>query len=167
MKTLLLFILAACPLFAQACSFARGYEHFTPSVAGFEARTDGTGFAVLPAPQVRAVQVRRASGGPGAMCGDVGQLTVELDWPRSSVYRLSEVGFYFRVVDGQQPDRMFPLVPITGKIEGQRAKFFFIWMDVQPADQAPLTLEAEVFAVNKGLEIGAARRFRVSDGRGR
>lgn len=165
MKKLLPFILAACPLFAQACSFARGYERFTPDVASFEARTDEEGFALLPAPQVGAIRVKRGSGGPGAMCGDVGQLTVELDWPDGTAYRLNEVGFYFRIVDGQQPDRIFPLVPITGKIEGQRATFFFIWRDVQPKNQGALKLEAEVFAVNKGLEIGAPRRFDISSPR--
>ncbi len=165
MKLLLFTVLAACPWFAQACSFAPGYERFTPSVAAFDARMDGDRTAVLPAPQIRVVQLVRGTGAEAGMCGDLGQLTLELDWPKSSVYRLNEVGFYFRVVDGQQPDRIFPLVPITGKITGQRAKFFFIWLDGHPSTQAPLKLEAEVFAVNKGLEVGAARRFRISDAR--
>lgn len=167
MKTLLLLVLVVCPLFAQACSFARGYEHFTPSVATFEAKTDGDRYASLPAPQVKVVRIIRGTTGPSGMCGDVGQLTLELYWPKSSVYRLSDVGFYFRVVEGEQASEIFPVVPITGKIEGRRAIFFFVWLDGHPATQIPLKLDAEVFAVNKGLEIGPTRRFRISDGRGR
>lgn len=76
---------------------------------------------------------------------------------------LDEVGFYFRVLRGKQPDRIFPATPITGKIARQRMQFFFVWLDGHPARQVPLDLEVEVFAVNKGLEIGPSRRFRITD----
>ena len=98
------------------------------------------------------------------MCGGFGQLSLELDWPASSAYRLGEVGFYFRVLGADRPDHIFPLKPITGKLAGQ-ARFHFIWPDGPPSNQQPLNFEVEVFAVNKGLEIGPASRFRVTDDR--
>lgn len=162
-NTLLLALLYGSSLLAQACSFAPGYERFMPAPASFEPRIEHERSAVLPAPQVAAVRVVRGTGASSGMCGDVGQLHLELDWPRSSSYGLDEVGFYFRVLGGRQPDRIFPAVPITGKTSGQRARFFFVWIDAPPKGQAPLDLEVEVFAVNKGLEIGPARRLRITD----
>jgi len=163
MKQLLPALLLVLPLYAQACSFAPGYEPFTPAAASFEPRIENDRMAVLPAPQIASVRVQRGTAASSGMCGDVGQLTLALDWPRASSYRLDEVGFYFRVVKGRQPDRIFPAIPVTGKISGRRAQFFFIWLDGHPSGQVPLDLEVEVFAVNKGLEIGPARRFRITD----
>jgi hypothetical protein len=163
MKKLLLTVLLVFPPCALACSFAPGYERFTPAPASFEPRTENDRLAVLPAPRVDTVRVQRGTAASGGPCGDLGRLTLVVDWPRSSSYRLDEVGFYFRVVGGRQPDRIFPPIPITGRISGQRAQFFFVWVDGHSPGQAPLDLEVEVFAVNKGLEIGPARRFRITD----
>ena len=163
MKKLLLIALLASPLSSQACSFAPGFQAYTPAAASFEAKVDGERYALLPAPGVRIVRLARGTAAAGGMCGGIGQLTLELDWPRSSVYKLDEVGFYFRVLGGRQPDRIFPLSPVTGTVTGQRARFFFIWQDGHPSAQRLLNLEVEVFAVNKGLEIGAPRSFRLTD----
>lgn len=119
--------------------------------------------ALLPAPRVRIVRLTRGTSAGDGMCGDAGQLTLELDWPTSSVYKLVEVGFYFRVLSGQQPDRIFPRIPVTGTVTGQRARFFFVWPDGHPSVQRPLDLKVEVFAVNKGLELGASRSFHITE----
>lgn len=163
MRNLLLTALLLSPLFAQACSFAPGYDRFKPSIATFEPKLDGDYVALLPPPTVSRIQVARGTASPGSSCNDAGTLTLDLIWPKSSVYRLSEVGFYFRVLNGEEPDQIFPLHPVSGKIVGQRARFFFVWLDGRPSGQRPLSLEVEVFAVNKGLEIGASRRFRITD----
>lgn len=153
------------PLFSYACSFGPGYERFKPAVATFQARMDGHRVALLPAPSVSAIQVRRGTAAPGSSCDDAGSLTLDVNWPRSSIYKLSEIGFYFRVVGGKEPDQIFPLEPISGTIVGQRAQFFFAWLDGHPSAQIPLNLAVEVFAVNKGLQIGASRRFRITEGK--
>ena len=163
MKKLLFIALLASPLSSQACSFAPGFQAYTPAAASFEAKVDGERYALLPAPGVRIVRLARGTAAPGGMCGGIGQLTLELDWPASSVYKLGEVGFYFRVLGGAPPDRIFPLAPVTGTVTGQRARFFFVWQDGHPSVQQPLNLDVEVFAVNKGLEIGAPRRFHLTD----
>ena len=163
MRNLLLTALLLSPLFGQACSFAPGYDRFKPSIATFEPRLDGDFDALLPPPAVSRIQVTRGTASPGLSCDDAGTLTLDLTWPKTSVYRLSEVGFYFRVLNGKGPDRIFPLQPVSGKIDGQKTRFFFVWLDGQPSSQRPLSLDVEVFAVNKGLEIGASRRFRITD----
>jgi len=163
MKTLLLAACLACPLLAHACLFAPGYQRFKPALASFESRTDHGGVALLPAPRVNAIHVARGTASPGASCDDAGSLTLELDWPKASPYKLREVGFYFRILGGKEPDQIFPLEPVSGTVEGQRARFVFIWLDGHPSRQTPLNLDVEVFAVNKGLEIGPSRRFRVTD----
>jgi hypothetical protein len=66
-------------------------------------------------------------------------------------------------VGANRPDKLFPLKPITGTITGQRSRFAFIWIDGHPSEQRLLNLDIEVFAVNKGLEIGPAHRFRIAD----
>lgn len=159
----LLIALAACPLFAQGCSFAPGYNGFLPSAASFEAKMDGDHIALLPAPTVTSVKVKRGTASAGASCDDAGRLTLDVNWPLSSTYKLNEVGFYFRVVRGKQPDQIFPLEPVYGEILGQRAQFLFVWLDGHPSDQSPLNLEIEVFAVNKGLQIGPSQKFRVAN----
>lgn len=163
MKKLLLIALFLFPIFTQACSFEPGYRKFTPSIATFDAKMDGSHVALLQAPRVSAIKIKRGTALPGASCDDAGWLTLDVNWPKSSVYKLGEVGFYFRVLSGKQPDQIFPLEPISGKIVGQRAQFFFVWLDGHPSGQSPLNLEVEIFAVNKGLEIGASSRFRIAE----
>ena len=163
MKKIFFIALIACPVVSWACSFAPGYEPFRPAPAISEGRIGDDRLALLPAPRVRIIRLTRGTSAGDGMCGDAGQLTLELDWPKSSVYKLGEVGFYFRVLSGQQPDRIFPLIPVTGTVTGQRARFFFVWLDGHPSGQRPLDLEVEVFAVNKGLELGASRSFRLTE----
>jgi hypothetical protein len=50
---------------------------------------------------------------------------LEIEWPSSAKYTVAEVGFYFRVLSGEQPDSMFPLVSVTGTIEEGRMRFMF------------------------------------------
>ena len=163
MKTFLLAASLLCPLLSYACSFAPRYEKFTPAVAAFEARMAGEPVALLPPPRVGSIRVYRGTASPGSSCDDAGSLVLELNWPKSTGYRLQDIGFYFRVVGGQQPDRIFPLEPVTGTIAGRNVRFAFYWLDGHPSGQIPLKLDVEVFAVNKGLQIGAPWRFRIDE----
>jgi len=163
MRNHFLFSVLLFPLVSHACSFAPGFERFTPSIDTFEAKLNGDRIASLPSPTVSGIRVKRGTASSGSSCDDAGILTLDLLWPKSSIYKINEVGFYFRVLSGRQPDQIFPLEPISGKIVGQRARFTFLWLDGAPSDHRPLRLDVEVFAVNKGLQIGAAHRFQVTD----
>lgn len=163
MKSSLLFVaLSLSSLISQACSFPPGYERFSPSIATFSAKLDRGRVALLPAPTVSRVQVTRGSAAVGSSCDDAGTLTVQLTWPNSSQYKLGEIGFYFRILRGRMPDQIFPLEPITGSIVGNNAEFVFVWLDGHPSTHVPLRLEVEVFAINRGLQIGKARRFWIT-----
>ena len=62
---------------------------------------------------------------------------LETEWPSSAKYTLAEVGFYFRVPSSEQPDSMFPLVPVTGTIEEGRMRFMFPWLNGNPSKDLP------------------------------
>lgn len=139
-----------------------GYDTFVPDVDSFEPKYDrDENVAGLPQSTPRVLRVQRGSGATDASCNDAGIIELELAWPTSSEYKLEEIGFYFRVVSGTPPDLIFPLVPITGRIERQRMRFAFAWLDGHPSKQLPLELRVEVFAVNRGLEIGPSAYFVV------
>jgi hypothetical protein len=163
MKKLLPILLALAPVFSQACSFAPGYVNFKPALASFEVKLDGDRIAPLPLPSVNGIQVKRGTASPSSLCGDAGTLSLNVSVPKTSAYKLKELGFYFRVLSGTQPDQIFPLEPISGLAAGGQAQFFFAWLDDHPSNQRPLNLEVEVFAVNKGLQIGPSKKFRIAD----
>ena len=89
------------PLHAVATSFGSGYGNFTPTKGTFTEKLDGDSVAFLPAPTVTITKITRGSATPGASGDDAGQLSLDLNWPRKSIYKLSEVGFYFRVLGGE------------------------------------------------------------------
>lgn len=163
LEKFLLSALLTRPLLSHACLFAPGYKPFKPAVASFQAKLDGDRIAPLPAPRVGAIRLRRGTASPGSSCDDAGSLVLELHWPEFSVYKLKDIGFYFRVVGGKQPDRIFPRGPVTGTIDGRTARFFFAWIDGHPSAQTPLKLDVEVFAVNKARRTGGVRRFRIDE----
>lgn len=167
MKNVFFALLIVCPSLGQACSLAQGYKAFSPTMESFEALWDGNRSASLPAPDVGAIKLRRGTDRLGAPCPIPASLTLDMAWPASSPYKLGEIGFYFRVISGKQPnDGIFPLSPITGKVGAHRAQFSFYWLDDIPSRRHPLNLDVEVFAINHGLQIGAARRFRVTEAGG-
>lgn len=155
--------MALAPVFSQACSFGPGYEKFKPAVASFEVKLDGDRIAPLPLPNVSGILIKRGAAAPGSSCDDAGTLSLKVSLPKASAYKLKELGFYFRVLSGAQPDQIFPLEPISGRVAGGQAQFYFAWLDGHPSRQQPLNLEVEVFVVNKGLQIGPAKKFRIAD----
>lgn len=158
-------LLVVAPALTQACSFAPGYERFHPRFDSFEAKLVGDEIAPIPIPDVNGIQVKRATAAPGSSCDDAGRLSLSISLPKASAYKLKEIGFYFRVLAGSQPDQIFPLEPISGRIVANRAQFYFVWLDAPPSSQRPLNLDVEVFAVNRGLQIGKSKKFRVVDGK--
>ena len=150
---------------AFGCSFAPGYEFFEPRMQDFEIKFDRNGYvAVLPAPEkVEILSVIRGTAAPGASCDDAGILKLRVTWPSLSIYRLDEVGFYFRADVDKLPDLIFPLAPIIPiSINDDEAEFTFVWLDGHPSRQKPIDFELEVFAVNDGLQIGPSHTVRLS-----
>lgn len=114
----------------------------------------------LPAFDVSLKDVRR-SPGRAMPCGEYGSLTVQIDWPAASLYRLDEVGFYFRVVDVANTADIFGAGPVVGKITGNSMRLFFVFDDEEPKNRIPWNLTVEAFAVNAMMEIGPVTRFQL------
>jgi hypothetical protein len=150
----------------QACSFVAGYSGFEPNVSSFKRKMVKGVISLLPAPTVTIDRVVRGKTSNGAQCGDAGIINISIDWPQSSAYRLEEIGFYFQSENGLVPDLIFPLVPIRGQIEGNQAKFQFVWLDGHPKKQKELNFKVTVFAVNNGLEIGTPQTIVIKADRG-
>ena len=151
---------------AFACSHASGVRSFVPDKTNFHPKFENNRIALLPAPKVVVTKVTRGTSAPGALCSDAGTVSLQLTWPTTSQYTLSEVGFYFRVVSGKQPDLIFPLGPVTSEVKENSTEFSFEWLDGNPSKQEPLNLDVEVFAVNNGLQIGPSTRFHLADAPG-
>ena len=161
MQALFALLLLLAALSSTACDI-NGYDRFVPSIKNFESKLNKEGvIAELPAPKPRLIGVRRGMVAAGSSCDDAGLLSVELEWPAASEYELSEVGFYFRPATRKSDPGILPAKPIIGTIKGRRMRFLFPWLDGDPSQQAPLDLEIEVFAVNRGLQIGPSARFKV------
>jgi len=115
----------------------------------------------LPAFDVSLKDVRRAPGRDAMPCGQYGSITVQIDWPASSLYRLDEVGFYFRVVNSTNAVDIFGAGPVVGKIKENSMMLFFVFDDEEPKTRKPWDLTVEVFAVNAMMEIGPSTRFQL------
>ena len=151
---------------AFACSFAPGYELFNPELDRFEPKFDEDYLmALLPAPDsVEVTSVVRGTAAPGSSCDDAGILQLQVAWPSDSIYRIDEIGFYFRADVNMLSERIFPRMPIAPiRYDGNNAVFTFVWLDGHPSKQKPLDFDIEVFAVNEGLQIGVGKTIRVSD----
>lgn len=151
---------------AGACSFAPGYFGFDVSPRDFEMKMDDGVIALLPAPKVMVDKVVRGSASLGSSCDYAGMIYISIEWPKDSVYLIDEIGFYFQSENGIEPDLIFPLEPVKGKTEGNTAKFFFVWLDGHPKDQKKLDFNVNVFAVNKGLQIGQPTTIAIKAGKG-
>ncbi|MCP3889939.1 MAG: hypothetical protein GY702_13870 [Desulfobulbaceae bacterium] len=138
---------------AIACSFAPGYFTFEATPSKFQTKMDEGHIALLPAPVASVKSISRGKAAPGASCEDAGIIELIITWPHSP-YGLEEVGFYFQSDNGFEPDLIFPLGPVTGEIKGNQASFMFVWLDGHPKHQKKLDFNVNVFAVNKGLQVG-------------
>lgn len=115
----------------------------------------------LPAFEVTLKDVRRSPGRDAMPCGEYGSITVQIDWPAASLYRLDEVGFYFRMVDAANEKDIFGPWPVVGKITGNSMRLFFVFDDEEPKTRKPWNLTIEAFAVNAMMEIGPVTRFQL------
>lgn len=149
-----------------ACSFAPGYFEFQATPNEFKMKMDNGVIALLPAPKVTVDKVTRGSTSPGSSCDDAGMIHLSIEWPKESVYSIDEIGFYFQSENGIEPDLIFPLAPVKGEVKSNTAKFFFVWLDGHPKYQKELNFNVNVFAVNKGLQIGQPKTVTIKANKG-
>jgi hypothetical protein len=155
------FAMALCAMWvmpaADACSLNSGFTPFTTTAAAPSAAAAGQ----LQPPDVEVVSITRGVGTRHASCDDTGLLTVQLEWPRGTDYKLRDLGFEFTVVAGQADAAMFPSGPVAARVNGRRSEFLFMWRDGPPDQQQALDLELEVRAVTPGNQRGPPARLRV------
>lgn len=139
---------------AAACVFT---SNLSPFRASATALVDDQ---ALPAPEVESVSVTRGTGG-GASCDQMGFVSVKLRWPRGSDYDLDEVGFEYRVVQGQAPEGLLPAGLVSAPASGRKAEHLFTWDDVLPGRQQAMHLQLEVRAVTPDSRRGPPAMLRV------
>ncbi|WP_368563617.1 hypothetical protein [Pseudoxanthomonas sp. UTMC 1351] len=140
---------------AYACKLSSGVSPFpVSSTAAVESAPEE-----LKPPEVRVISVTRGVGTRHASCDDTGLLTLQVEWPRGTDYKVRDLGFQFRVVSGETAYALFPEGALAGKVEGRQAEFLFMWQDGPPAEQQPIRLEVEVRAVTQDHRLGPPTRF--------
>ena len=138
-----------------------------PGPAQEDPESKGDFWEKVPAPAVRVVGITRGRSDDGSSCEDAGTVSFEISLPEESTYTIDEFAFYFRVSGRQEPDEIFPSVPVLGVVEGRAARVSFAWLDGHPARQSPLDMTVEVFLVTNDLTIGPSTVFRVRAEKGR
>jgi len=154
----LLYLILLCALPAQgfaACAFDTNLAPF--KVASSQA----VDTADIPAPELEDVSFTRGISG-GAVCDQLGFLTIKLRWPRGSRYDLEEIGFEYRVVGGEPPEGLLPAGPVMAAgVKGRRTEHQLTWNDGRPGEQEPLRLLLEVRAVTADGWRGQPAQVRV------
>lgn len=140
---------------AAACNLSTGIIPFA-SVPAANAADD----AGLKAPVLELVSLTRGVDGR-ASCDASGLLTLSVEWPRGTDYKLRELGFEFHVV-GDDPLTIFPREPVAGRVDGRRSEFVFLWRDGPPAQQLPIDLVVEVRAVTADHRRGPPAQLRIA-----
>lgn len=141
---------------AAACNLSTGTTPFAVAAAPAEDAGDG-----LRAPALEMVSLTRGINGR-ASCDTSGLLTVSVEWPRGTDYKLRDLGFEFRVVGGEDRLSIFPGTPVAGRVDGRRSEFVFVWQDGPPAQQRPIDLVVEVRAVTPDNRRGPPAQLRIA-----
>lgn len=143
-------LLAALPQAALACGFTGNLTSY--AVSG-SLRDD----LALPAPEVASVNVTRGLAG-GGKCDRLGLLSVALQWPRGTGFSLDEIGFEYRLVQGEAPEGLVPEAPVVARSNQRGSEHVLTWPDEV---QAPLQLLLEVRAVTADGRRGQPAQVRV------
>lgn len=139
---------AACNLSTGVAPFAKGQVASVRDDAG------------LKSPVLELVSLTRGVDGR-ASCDASGLLTLSVEWPRGTDYKLRDLGFEFRVV-GNDALAIFPRDAVSSRVEGRRSEFVFLWRDGPPAQQAPIDLVVEVRAVTADNRRGPPAQLRIA-----
>ncbi len=146
-----------CAPAALACSLKSGVQPFA-----VQGQASSAAVGVLKAPLVEVISITRGIGTRHASCDDTGLLSLKVEWPRGTDYKLRDIGFEFRVVSGDDSYAIFPQAAVTGHVDGRDREFLFIWRDGPPSQQQALDLKVEVRAVTADNQRGPATLATIS-----
>jgi len=157
-RALCVLVLVLLAPVAQSCPISSGIADFAvPAGTPVEAAA-----GELAAPELQVVSITRGVGERHASCDDVGLLTLQLYWPRGNDYKLRDIGFRFQAIGADTGYAIFPAGAVSGKVDGRKSQFVFMWRDGAPSTQRPLDFEVEVRAVTRGNVIGPPTRLRIA-----
>jgi len=135
MKKLLVILLLA-PSLADACSFARGWNHFLVEPRHEAEETKPK------LPKLEVSEVRRGyNDGNYASCSDAGIITF-----KAANTPIGEFGYTFEIEEGEFEGSVFPkgaLAPL------ENGEIFFVWLDGSKNYQEAFDLSVRVHSVNK------------------
>ena len=143
-------LLAALPQVGLACGFTGNVKAYP---VGGTLRDD----LALPAPEVASVNITRGLAG-GGKCDRLGLLSVALHWPRGNGFSIDEIGFEYRLAQGEAPEGLVPETPVTARSNRRDSEHVLTWSDDV---QAPLHLLLEVRAVTSDGRRGQPAQVRV------
>ena len=132
---------------AGACGMTSQLTTFEPVAGSASVDTE------LPAPEAELTEIVRGIGPRHSSCDDTGLLAIKVEWPRGK-YKLSELGFEFKVVSGSTAYAIFPEGPIQAPINRRHSNFLFMWQEGGPSQQQPIDLQVEVRAVTRDNQRG-------------
>lgn len=158
-------VMALCALMAVADAAACNLSTGTTPFAAGERPSSPADDGVLKAPVLELVSVTRGVDGR-ASCDASGLLTLNVEWPRGTDYKVRDLGFEFRVVDGVDALSIFPSQPVSGRVDGRRSEFVFLWRDGPPSQQSRIDLTVEVRAVTVDNRRGPPAQLRVASAPG-
>jgi len=141
----------------EACSLKSGVNEFKP-----QGTTTSAGQEGLKAPELELVSITRGIGTRHSSCDDTGLLSIRVEWPRGTDYKMRDIGFEFRVVSGESTYEIFPQTAVAMDVDGRVSEFLFMWRDGPPAQQQPINLQVEVRAVTADNRHGPPARLAVN-----
>lgn len=132
----ILVILLLVPSFADACSFARGWNHFLvePRYGAEETKPE------LPIVEVSEI-TRGYNDGNYASCSDAGVIILKV-----ANTPIGELGYTFSIENGEFEDAVFPEGVFSPLENGE---IFFVWLDGSVDHQEAFDLSVRVHSVNK------------------
>jgi hypothetical protein len=147
MRTFLILVISLTSFSSLGCSIPWPKD-FTFSIEYIANRGDRLLKNEVPIPVVETELVRGTKANSGGSCEDAGIIKLNLSLPKVSKYRLNQLGFYVRVLEGEDPSN----IPKTPFMVDNTGIAMFPWLD--GAGKKPINLKLEIFAINQALVIG-------------
>ena len=161
LATIPLVLLALASASAFACSRSPSMRAFTANQKEFQKTHDFPEALVVPMPVVKVTAVQRATSNSSGSCEAYAFVDIDVSVPESSAFKLAELGLVFRSETGKPQDAFmafpnFPVTSLSTKANGKVAHFSFGLIDPLAARNKPFALKLDVFAINRGLQVGAS-----------
>ena len=145
---IILFLMLSFTSFPSVSCSIPWPKDFTFSVEYIAHRGDHLIKNEVPTPVVEHELIRGTNDNAGGSCEDAGIIKLNLSLPDGSKYRIQELGFYVRVLEGSYPTN----IPKTPFMVDHTGVAMFPWLD--GSGKTPINLKLEVFAINQAMVIG-------------